>query len=758
MGYYEDLYNSMSNPLDNDQFLDYLIDCYSDSKNIYNSITRFNLSQKQYHKGEYYPAKRDAFWVKMFNIWKSSVLSLSDKQISYAQQNNPGYYGRLVELINYLKSMPEVKTADEFWALANDENNLISRYGFQTLGEYSSWYHIDSAELSFHKHRRPPVEHRLYINGESIDTFDIASLFTDKCMEVGIPFYYKFDDYANRDDSLVIYSSSKYLKYYIEILRQLKKDNPELFSRICDPPAMSGVIDGWIGYGSEPTTDSHGKLRSFNEVRSNALERALNKTTNEWIFRNVNKRVRQGDKTITIGEILENRMVNSAYNQFLENFERYNFNGKADAFYELYGLVEGDFTSGNFRELIRYHIHQNFNTIINKGLQDYRSLPTIKINTRDGKTARIYSTRFVEQFKKMGSEIRKNDPSYKKNLRRNIEIEYQNEGIDINKSCFDIDMYDELLEDDRAVEVERSARLREEEQKRVAEENRKRAEQQRKEAEQRRLEAEKQKLLAEQRRLEEENRKIREQQRKLEEQRRLQQQKRQREASRKAGVDFDGLCSMLDSSLLNRSMVLPSGKRISGREYLKLFVFPHIPEDGKFILKSGTEMSYLQFIDGFVMFIGQTEYSGDIVKLMEDNVVANKGTINIDGRRVKSSEIVNYCNPDALNRNVRFPNGKVGKARDYISTYFSKYIPENGKFILASGEEIDATKYIEKYVLGVGQTKYNGNASHLLFDTTRRNKGVLQDRRMKHSNELSQMLDDTKNISNNRGGRINGKV
>lgn len=52
MGYYGNLYNSISNPLDNDAFLDYIIDCYSNNNNIYSSATKFNLLQKQYHRGE----------------------------------------------------------------------------------------------------------------------------------------------------------------------------------------------------------------------------------------------------------------------------------------------------------------------------------------------------------------------------------------------------------------------------------------------------------------------------------------------------------------------------------------------------------------------------------------------------------------------------------------------------------------------------------------------------------------------------------
>ena len=154
MGYYEDLYNSIANPLDNDAFLDYIIDCYSDNKSIYSSVTKFNLSQKQYHRGEYYPYKRDAYWVKMFNIWKANVLAVSDS-ITSSPTYNPKQYFSEVDLANYLRRLPEIRTADEFWALANDDDNLIGKYGFQTVGQYTPWYHIDSAEVCFGRHRRP---------------------------------------------------------------------------------------------------------------------------------------------------------------------------------------------------------------------------------------------------------------------------------------------------------------------------------------------------------------------------------------------------------------------------------------------------------------------------------------------------------------------------------------------------------------------------------------------------------------------------
>ena len=40
-----------------------------------------------------------------------------------------------------------------------------------------------------------------------------------------------------------------------------------------DPPLLTGRIDGWIGYGSEPNKSIDGKKTSFNKKRATIIEK-----------------------------------------------------------------------------------------------------------------------------------------------------------------------------------------------------------------------------------------------------------------------------------------------------------------------------------------------------------------------------------------------------------------------------------------------------------------------------------------------------
>ena len=76
---------------------------------------------------------------------------------------------------------------------------------------------------------------------------------------------------------------------------------------------------------------------------------------------------------------------------------------------------------------------------------------------------------------------------------------------------------------------------------------------------------------------------------------------------------------------------LTNGIEIPAKQYIQEVVVPHIPSNGKFILKSNNqEISAKQFIEEAVMFEGQEKYNGDINALIEAMTVANDGTVSID--------------------------------------------------------------------------------------------------------------------------------
>lgn len=114
---------------------------------------------------------------------------------------------------------------------------------------------------------------RLYINCNKQDLMQLANLFVDKCNQRKIPSYFKYcSNESNRSDQMVIYSNLKELENYIQILQEIRNENPGIIERCGQPPLLTGKIDKWIGIGDEPIGG-----KSFTEERADVIEDVLKK-------------------------------------------------------------------------------------------------------------------------------------------------------------------------------------------------------------------------------------------------------------------------------------------------------------------------------------------------------------------------------------------------------------------------------------------------------------------------------------------------
>lgn len=225
MGDYKELYSSIQNPLDEPETMKKLLKAYADSSKglsgLYGKLTK--TVEKQYTRGQYYTKDADYFYAMMFNKWKNSILNMiKERFIELRQQGSFG--NDLVTLRNYLKGIPDVKTKKEADSIfyGNYENKTLvgamEKYKWTAFGEESGWVHVCSRYVTAKSDKVPKVAHRLYLNTESIDTYKMISRFVEKCDEHKLPYYFKFDQYADRDDTIVIYSDMENLTNYIQIL------------------------------------------------------------------------------------------------------------------------------------------------------------------------------------------------------------------------------------------------------------------------------------------------------------------------------------------------------------------------------------------------------------------------------------------------------------------------------------------------------------------------------------------------------------
>ena len=433
---YQEIYEKIENPLNDDEVIKKLIEGYSDelrTKQYYNKLVQVNYKEKKY-KGINMDDK-DRLVSQIFNEWKNDITkNISDEDIkSYNNQN----FARLRECI---KNIPDIKDFKENLKVYKRLNKLDKLdkdskkteltdiyQNYAAFFPEDTWTYIRYNSINASKPKNFTVDHRLYLNTENIDTYKVMELFRNKCKERELDYHFKFSDNGDRDNTIVIYSDDRKLSDYIEILEEIKKEEPEIVKRAQTPPMLTGKIDGWIGYGSEPSLDENGKhTKSFNSVRSGIIQNAISKETMKWIREN---------KELT--------KEDSGLNEYLTKQISDDIKDK----YRMYKSVyEPEFQEKLLKKL-ENDIAKNKSEIL-EGRFD-----GVKEFNIDGINIEVDSQMIQRAFRPLSKKILKKDPSFLEKVRNGIKEEGLANGIDSEKFCFDIDKRDKLFNEDKTNEI-----------------------------------------------------------------------------------------------------------------------------------------------------------------------------------------------------------------------------------------------------------------------------------------------------------------
>lgn len=312
---YRELYNTVENPLDNKKNFEKFIENVVDKKDIYSALTKTDPQTDR----KINVKDRDEFYSLIYHKWRKNVLEMSNEKIDELIK-----LGKIDEDFKKYKEemlkVPEVNTYDDYRnitkkALETDElYDAHDKYGMFIEDGFT---HVKS-KLTNYDQKHEPVSHRLYINMDSLSGYKVITEFIKKCDKKNIPYYFKFIFPDNRDDTLVIYSSTDHITDYIEILREIKKENKDLFNNVKQPPILTAKIDGWIGYGTEPKI----KHTSYNKIRSEIIEQAINEEVKKWLEEKKNEKYIKG-KFNNLAERLAEINVEDFINQKNKNFERF---------------------------------------------------------------------------------------------------------------------------------------------------------------------------------------------------------------------------------------------------------------------------------------------------------------------------------------------------------------------------------------------------------------------------------------------------
>lgn len=437
------LYENIENPLNDEKTLWKILDDYSKSdQGLGGFYAKLTTNVEKRNSRKYFKQDGDLFYSTVFNLWKKSIIEMEIE--TFLNLRDRGYLQNdFVLFRKYLKTVPDLSTEQEvnqFFYANPLYSNEISKYRWNNFSEDPIFQHVSSRHVNSYQEEKINVEHRLYLNMELADVYKTAYLFVNKCTNRNIPYYFKFDRLGTRDDSIVIYSDTDHLKDYLDVLNEIKKENPDLVSRFYDPPILTGKINEYIGYGVEPITER----TSYTKKRARIIEDVLDTETKKWINNNLQFPVRYQGQSIFFQDYFSKKIVSTFLEKLKKDFQcKVSFYNEEETINQL-GYSLDDINTQTMRlsleEIMHRKMkHQLTNYCEGNGFDD------VEIEVRNGKTIKLTSAILDKTVHKLSIQIAQHDNNYIKSIRQRINEVSEKQGIDTRKFCFDVSVTEKIL-------------------------------------------------------------------------------------------------------------------------------------------------------------------------------------------------------------------------------------------------------------------------------------------------------------------------
>lgn len=434
---YKDFYTQIKNPLLSDDVIKRLIRAYSECGPFcdyyLNIVETYNYPIEPFDR-----TYEDRFFELVFNKWKNLILRIPSDRVSGPD---------VLELQRILRNAPPIKSKLDFMRFESSNSRISDLMETYSWTHDSHWQYMESKRLRSSREESINISHRLYIDVSSKDLHKVAILLIEKLDEKGLKYNFKISTKPSgymsrysRSDPLVMYADTENLLKYVEVLREIKREHPEIVFR--EPPILAGKIDGWIGYGSEPGLTPSGKGTSFNLLRSNIAEKSIGMETKKYITDGLNNPV--PGKNITIKELFLSHCAESFMEEQRKALEtelkRGTIVDKSDeGLRRSYGYSLSDLNT-YFRNLIVKGLDKYFDYIMGDELKR----KAFSFNGANGKQLYFYNSTLSKAIRTFALEMSKTDPNFISTIRRRIAEDAKKEGIDPNNFCFDTRVVQEL--------------------------------------------------------------------------------------------------------------------------------------------------------------------------------------------------------------------------------------------------------------------------------------------------------------------------
>ena len=436
-----DIYYHATNPIEDDLKFNKILDAYSNPNGLYAGLS--TASSRDYSnadsfgklKANHNLKDKDVFYSKITNLWIKSIKDMS-REFFNERIGTRSFFDLRHKYILKCDNVNSKEESDELLSGNNLDNSLkdaLDLYKWTYDSNY--WEHVKAGSVHLDRDKFVKCDHRLYVNPDGEDLYLFMNYFVDKCEERNLSYYFKFCKYFSRDDNFVLYSSTKELDKYLEVLREIKLEHPDLVSRFKEPPLLTGNIDGFIGYGSEPVELNKDKIEySFNSLRENkVLTPAIEKVTREWLRDNRNREISFRDKEITI----KNLISYMAVDDICDTLKHYVKDKDLRTAVNEDGICMYDLNDTNVLNSMFNIIDKRIDSNIDKYLDYSNDCDSITIPLRGGKKFYFSSYQFERVINNLPKKIANVDKEYVGNLKNEINKNAANYKINVNKFFLD---------------------------------------------------------------------------------------------------------------------------------------------------------------------------------------------------------------------------------------------------------------------------------------------------------------------------------
>ena len=413
------LYKKIENPLEKKGIFENIINCYHLSKDEANfnerTMSVISISNKANNKGPNTSEFFDRFNSLVFNDWRKSMLEpVNDSFLKNRGISRKGFekVQKLLRRIKNAKTSDDVSVAVKTIRQEEDEEFVKAYEACHYFCMDEKWTYYDSALINVHQEERMACEHALYLNISSKDNIlKVVTYFLEKCRKKGLIYNFKYNDDINKDDNIVIYSSTEKLGDYLLVLAEIKQEHPDINSCFFEPSILVGSISGIVGYGSEPVNGI-----SCTNLRLKIMYESIDKSIRKWVKKNSDFRIKVGDEYLTVSDAFYKEMVNLLMDKIkYEDFE-----------FPISLIVHG-----NIKLSAKKAIKNGFVQSLN--ISSHPITPRISFSKKI-EFNELDLTRLIKRYALI---IVDEDPSLLDAIKKEIEVRCIDLDIDYDKFCFD---------------------------------------------------------------------------------------------------------------------------------------------------------------------------------------------------------------------------------------------------------------------------------------------------------------------------------